>query len=135
MNNLLTSDKIYIKQSQISNAGRGVYARVEIKKGEIIEICPIIEIGENDPSSSGEGILITYLYYFGETKQKALIALGFGAIYNHTYTPNAVYEIDEEQQTISFIAATDIEKDLEITVNYNQTSPEDTKPLWFDEAN
>jgi uncharacterized protein len=130
---LLPSDKIYISQSGISGAGRGVFARRDIKKGEVIEECPIIEVSEDDPSNPSEGILITYLYYFGENKEKSLVALGFGSLYNHTYNPNSFYRIDDKEQTITFIALIDIKKDEEITVNYNHENPADTSPLWFEE--
>lgn len=32
--------KVYISKSRIPKAGRGVFAAVDIKKSEIIEICP-----------------------------------------------------------------------------------------------
>jgi uncharacterized protein len=128
-----TSDKIYIKQSEIANAGRGVYAKSDIKKGEVIEVCPIIEISEHDTSNLNEGILITYLYFFGESREKALVALGFGSIYNHTYSPNSEYKIDEKEGTITFIATSDIKKDSEITVNYNGVQ-KNADPLWFDDS-
>ena len=93
MNKLITSDKIYIRQSRIANAGRGVYARRDIKKDEIIEKCPIIEVPKHDVANLRESILVTYFFYFGKNKERLIIALGFGSIYNHTYEPNATYKI------------------------------------------
>ena len=132
MKNLLPSEKIYIKQSQIPKAGRGIYAKDDIEKGEVIEVCPVIEISEHDASNVKEGILTTYIYYSGKNKEKALIALGFGSIYNHTYAPNAQYRINDAEQTITFAAILDIKKDTEITVNYNHETTKDIKPLWFE---
>ena len=131
MNKILTSDKIYIAQSQIPNAGRGVFAKKHIKKDEIIETCPVIPLSPKETADITDGALITYLYYFGEEKERSLVVLGFGAIYNHTAEPNAVYKEHETEQLMEFIALEDIKKDEEITVNYNQHTPYDKTPLWF----
>ena len=128
----MSSDKVYIAQSTIPNAGRGVFARVDINKGEIIERCPIIEIPTDDQSSINETMLVTYIYYMGKNKSRLILALGFGSIYNHASLPNAVYKEMQKQKTIDFIAIQEIKKDHEITVNYNQGNKNDTRPLWFD---
>lgn len=134
MKKLFTSDKVYIRQSRILNAGRGVYARRDIKKDEIIEKCPVIEAPKHDMSNLRESILVTYFFYFGKNKERLAIALGFGSIYNHTYKPNATYKIKHTEKTIDFIALSDINKDDEITVNYNYGNPKDKSPLWFEVA-
>ena len=133
MKKLLTSDKVYIGKSRILKAGRGVYARCDIKKGEIIERCPIIEVPKYDMSKLRESILVTYFFYFGKNKNRLVIALGFGSIYNHAYKPNARYKIRHTEKTIDFISLSNIKKDDEITVNYNNyPNPKDKSPLWFE---
>jgi hypothetical protein len=131
---LLASDKVYIGKSRILNADRGVYARRDIKKGEIIERCPIIEVPKNDTSSLKESVLVTYFFYFGKNKERIAVALGFGSIYNHSYKPNATYKIKPGEKTIDFIALNDIKKNDEITFNYhNSSNPKDkNNPLWFE---
>ncbi len=113
------------------DAGRGVFARVAIKKGELIEKCPVLEIPEHDMAGLSESILVTYFYFFGKNKERMVIALGFGSLYNHIYTPNAMYKGNEKEQTIDFIALRDIKKDEEITVNYIQGKQKNKHPLWF----
>jgi len=132
MKKLPTSDNIYIKQSKILNAGRGVYARGNIKKDEIIENCPIIEVSKHDTSNLKESILVTYFFYFGKNKERLAVALGFGSIYNHSYKPNAKYKIKHKELSIDFIALSDIKKNEEITFNYKQGNPKNKRPLWFD---
>ncbi len=134
MKKLLASDKIYINKSGILNAGRGVYARRDIKKGGIIERCPIIEVPQNDTSNLKESVLVTYFFYFGKNKERLAMALGFGSIYNHSYKPNATYKILPKEKTINFIAMDDINKNDEITFNYsNCRNPKGKKdPLWFE---
>ena len=123
--------KQYISHSKIPKAGRGVFAGGEIQKGEVVEICPFIEIPQQELKSIEESVLINYVYFFGREKERLLIALGFGSIYNHTYSPNAKYKINSKEKTIEFIATHDIKKDQEITVNYIQGNSENI-PLWFE---
>ena len=112
------------------DAGRGVFARIAIKKGELIEICPVIPIPEHDVASLSQSILLTYFYFFGKQRERMVVALGFGSLYNHTDTPNATYKEREEEQAIAFIALQDIQKDEEIMVNYVQEK-NNKNPLWF----
>ncbi|HVZ67073.1 MAG TPA: SET domain-containing protein-lysine N-methyltransferase [Patescibacteria group bacterium] len=132
MNKILPPKKIYVGPSDIAKLERGVFAANSIKKGELIEMCPIIELSEYDTMGITDNILITYSYYFGKKKEKSLIALGFGSIYNHTRTPNATYKIKAEESVIEFIAIKDIKRDEEITVNYNYANPNDKTPMWFE---
>ena len=131
MKKLLASDKVYVSKSRILNAGRGVYARCDIKKGEIIERCPIIEISKHDTSNLKESMLVAYFFYFGKNKERIAIALGFGSIYNHTDKPNIIYKMKPREEVIDFIALTNIKKDDELTFNY-YNSKDKKNPLWFE---
>lgn len=124
-------DRLYVSESKIPSAGRGVFAGGAIKKGEKIEVCPFIEIPENETEAIEQSTLINYVYFFGEKKEQMLLALGLGSIYNHSNTPNALYEIKPEEKVIEFRALKDIKKGEEIVVNYKQDSP-DSLPLWFE---
>ncbi|HUQ84861.1 MAG TPA: SET domain-containing protein-lysine N-methyltransferase [Candidatus Limnocylindrales bacterium] len=134
MNKLKTSDKIYVAESKIPDSGRGVFARIGIKKNEVIESCPVIEVPPHDVANLSESVLVTYFYYLGKNKERVLITLGFGAIYNHTYTPNAMYEERLNAGLIDFVALKDISKDEEITVNYNSENSGNKNPLWFEKS-
>ncbi len=129
---ITTSDKIYVDTSRIPNSGRGVFARVGIKKGEIIERCPVIDVPSGDVANLSESVLNTYFYYLGKDRERVLITLGFGAIYNHTYAPNATYIEKLNEGIVEFVAIKDISKDDEITVNYNTGNPKGKNPLWFE---
>ena len=133
MKKILTSDKIYVNESKIPNSGRGVYAKNDIKKGEIIENCPTIKVSKHDAANLTETILVTYFFYFGKKKEQLTVALGFGSIYNHTNKPNAKYKINPLENTIDFIALKDINEDDEITINYSPSGNSKNKnPLWFE---
>lgn len=132
MQNLYSSEKVYVKNSHVADAGRGVFAKYEIKKGEIIETCPVIEISTGDASAINESILLTYFFFHGKKKEKVWLALGFGSLYNHSYAPNASYTISEPDNTIEFVATGDIEADSEITFDYKFGNPQNQEPLWFE---
>ena len=132
MKKLFTSDKVYISRSGILNADRGVFARSDIKKGEIIERCPIILVPRYDMSNLNESILVTYFFYFGKNRERLAIVLGFGSIYNHSYEPNATYKIKLRERAIEFSALKEIKKDTEITFNYKYGNPKNKSPLWFE---
>ncbi len=125
----LYANKIYIKKSNIPKAGRGVFAIKTINKGELIEECPVIEIPLDDASNLKESALVNYFFYWGSNNERLAIALGSGSIYNHSYEPNATYKKYSRSKTIQFIAIRNIQKDEEITTNYNFGNPKDkTKP-------
>ena len=130
MDKLSTSDKIYVSKSVIPGAGRGVFAKGNIKLGELIERCPVIEIPEGDSSLLTETILVTYFYFLGKKKERVTLTLGFGSIYNHSYTPNAIYKDKHRQRAIDFVAIKPIKKGEEITVSYNP-GKKNKNPLWF----
>lgn len=95
--------------------GRGVFALRSFKKGELIESCPVILLPVKLANKSDE--LETYVYGWDDKKDALL--LGYGSIYNHSYTPNTRYEENFKAKTMEFIAYTDIAVGDEIVVTYN----------------
>lgn len=126
------SSKIYLTNSKIEKAGRGVFASVDIEKDEVIEICPVIVLPKEQTRIFKETALHNYYFMWGEQLAFVAIALGYGSLYNHSYSPNATYK-KQENLTLQFIAIKDIAKDEEITVNYNYGNPNDKTKLWIDE--
>lgn len=112
------NDKIYIAKSRIKGAGRGVFALADIKKNEVIEGCPVIIFNNEDDGLVTQTIL--QYYVFEHTKKTSLLALGFGSLYNHSLTPNARYEIEENElgSVLYFVAKRKILKGEEIYINY-----------------
>ncbi|NCN58987.1 SET domain-containing protein-lysine N-methyltransferase [Candidatus Roizmanbacteria bacterium CG22_combo_CG10-13_8_21_14_all_38_20] len=120
--------------SKIKNAGRGVFASQNISKDEVIELCPIILIDEKEVSDLRKTELHNYYFMWGDDKKnhKAAICLGFGSLYNHSYAPNALYQKRKDDGTIEFFVIKNIEKDEEISVNYNYGNPQDKSKLWIE---
>lgn len=131
MKKLTPSVKTYVAESAIANAGRGVFAAANIKKDEVIEICPVILVPKSDMSSLKKSFLVNYYFYIGKDNSMLAIALGFGSIYNHSYEPNATYKKNLKERTITFFAIKDIKKGDEITTNYNYGNPKDKSRLWI----
>ncbi len=110
---------------------RGVMATKLIKKGEIIEVCPVIPFESGDWDKIRNSIL--YYYYFDWEDDKYALPLGYGVLYNHSYSPNAVYEFDEVNGNLVIRAYKDIPQEEEILINYNYV-PTDNAPIeWLTE--
>ncbi len=129
--NIYPSNKIYISESKVPKAGKGVFASKTIKKDEIIEECPVFVLPKTDYPLVKKTILRNYYFMWGKTT--AAVCFGYGSFYNHSYEPNATYRKNIKTQTIEFLAIRDINKDEEILVNYNYGKPEDKKTLWIKE--
>jgi SET domain-containing protein len=114
---------------KITKIGRGVFSKKEIKPNQTIEISPIIRI----PQSQIELIDKTDIhnYYFAMPDKSIGLALGYGSLYNHSYTPNAKYSEDNENNQFIFTCLKKINPGDEITVNYNG-NPNDKSKLWFE---
>ena len=108
--------------------GRGVFADRYIKKGELLEEAPVIMIPDQEWKKMKKSVLLNYVFRWGEDKA---VALGYGSLYNHSFTPNAKYITNIENQTIDFYARKDIQRDEQIFVNYNG-DPSDQSLIWFD---
>lgn len=127
------SSNIYVAQSSISKAGRGVFAAENIQKDEIIEVVPVLFLPLDDYKIAKKTRLKNYYFMWENEDQGAALALGFGSLYNHSYKPNATYKKIVNKDQINFISLKDIVEDEEITVNYNYGNPDDKTALWIDD--
>ncbi|MFT4664664.1 MAG: SET domain-containing protein [Polaribacter sp.] len=119
---------LYISESSI--AGRGVFSTEDIPAGSVIEICPVILIPPDQIKSIESTELFDYYFQWGEDEKSCAITLGYGSLYNHSFSPNARYYTDFESDTLDVIALLDISAGEEITFNYNG-EPDDMEPVWF----
>jgi len=120
---------IFVAHSQLH--GRGVFTGVSISAGSIIEICPILYLPAEDIGSLQNTVINDYYFEWGQDLEAGALALGYGSIYNHSFTSNANYQVDMEANILYIHALRDILPGEEITINYNG-NPEDDSPLWFD---
>lgn len=124
---------IQVKTSSLSNGefNRGVFATRDIKKGELIHEAPVIPYPNEDHEFIEKTILADYVFQYGANHTAVL--LGYGSLFNHSYTPNAMYEINFDQHTFDFYAYTEIKAGEEILINYNG-EVDCNDPLWFYET-
>lgn len=126
---LTPASKIGIGLSDIPGAGRGVFATARISAGELIEQCPVVVLTDKkDRGRLRKTGLVNYYFLWGDTERRAAICLGWGAVYNHSFTPNARFEKVIEDCHMDFIALRAIEPGEEILVNYNG-DPANTAPV------
>ncbi|MCB0525902.1 MAG: SET domain-containing protein [Saprospiraceae bacterium] len=112
--------------------GKGVFAGRDIEAGEVIEVCPILLFPKSELANVRQTVLDDYYFDWGEEGEWFAFCLGYGSLYNHSYTPNAEYGMDFEEQTIDFYCIKDIPAGEEILINYNGDSDNQTK-VWFEE--
>ncbi len=112
-----------IKICKVKNKGRGVMAVKNIKKGEVIEYCPIIILNNKDSAFMKKGSDTLHFYFLEQPDLKRnAFMLGYGSIYNHNdKDPNAEldYRGGQKQDYIFFRAIKEIKKGDEITWDYN----------------
>jgi uncharacterized protein len=116
---------------QSAGKGRGVFARRRIGRGEVVERSPLIVIPAAQWGLVESTVFCNYTFTWGRDGNDAAVALGYGSLYNHSYTPNARYVPRFADQALEFVALRDIEPGEEVTINYNR-EPGDRSPLWFE---
>lgn len=96
--------------------GNGVFACEPFKRGDVVEVCPLLRV----PTMSQ--LALTW-YYFRESRDEAkgtlALALGYGSLYNHSASPNAVAFFPTDENRVMIIhATTEINVDDEILIDY-----------------
>lgn len=127
----LQNAPIYFAPSDVH--GTGVFAAEPIEEGAVIEICPVILFSKAQLPHVRQTVLDDYYFDWGDDGEQYAFALGYGSLYNHSYTPNADYGMDFENNTIDIYALRTIQPGEEICINYNG-SPEDQSRVWFEEG-
>lgn len=109
--------------------GLGVFAVTDIAAGTTIERAPVLEFPTNDLySPAGTALIASYV--FARSTDTVGLTLGFGSLYNHSWSPNATYE-DLPGNVKHFYAVIAINAGDEVTINYNG-AVDDESPVGFD---
>jgi len=122
---VVTPTKIEIKESKLHN--QGVFASKDILVDEIIEICPLLQLGwrvkyQSDPVIK-QYIWLNISCNCKDCKEHGFVAyipLGYGSLYNHSDDENVSVEINWEEQTALFRASKTILVGEELFLNYNK---------------
>lgn len=114
-NTLYHNDKIEVRKSNIH--GWGVFAKNNIQPGETLEEVPFLIIPMSKYESSS--IFIDYRFNYPRNESKyQVMPFGYAGLYNHSESPNAMWETDENNEIFIFKSIRQINKDDEILVYY-----------------
>ena len=111
--------------------GRGVFTSKTIEKDTIIEVSPVIVMNSDARKLLDQTLLHDYIFEWGLNRDECCMALGYIAVYNHSYKSNCEYEMDYNRQVISIKTVRKIKADEELFINYNGDW-NNGKKLWFD---
>ena len=119
----LAPSKIILGWSKVH--GRGVFALQSIKKGEIVERCPLIQM-EYRSKYQLDPKIFEYMYAQPvcdciECKKHGMVfhmVLGYGMMYNHQDSPNTLWKFNYSQSWADVVCVKDIEPGEEIFVSY-----------------
>ncbi len=125
-------ESIYIRDTK--KYGRGVYSKSDIRAGQVIEISPVIPFLKEESESIKDTIISSYWFSWQTSNFDSALALGYGSLFNHSYTPNAAFYNNYDSLEIIFYALSNIKANEEIVINYNGNST-DKSFLWFDVIN
>jgi SET domain-containing protein len=108
----------HIVWGPIKGKGRGVFTTRRIKKGEIVEVAPVLPISKkNVPEDEVPDGWV--LDWDDEVKgQEYALALGYIMVYNHSTKPNIELESDLGEQLITAVAVRNIAAGEELTWDY-----------------
>jgi hypothetical protein len=114
-----------IRVSTASRFGRGLVTTRAVNAGEVLEACGLLVLPRR-----AEAAVRSWGYVF-DVAGRSAVAAGAVSFVNHSYRPNARYDVDEVAELVELSALVDIEAGAEVLVNYNG-DPDGDGPLWFD---
>jgi hypothetical protein len=100
--------------------GRGVFAGRDYRAGDLVEESPVvfIEHAFEELPDAMRKMVFNWGALSGNPAGHAL-ALGYGSLYNHDNPANMRYGADPQRGLLRFVAARDIGRGEELTINYN----------------
>jgi SET domain-containing protein len=107
-----------IKDSEILEKGeRGLFARKNYKKGDIIENCPTLKMGRNDLPNKNN--ILHHHFFKAHDLNYSLVSLGYCSIINHSNDKqNCTWRVSKDDNNIIMYAIKDIKKGEELYSNY-----------------
>jgi uncharacterized protein len=111
--------------------GRGVFTSENIEPGTIVETSPVVVMTAEERKLLDQTLLHDYIFKWGSDEQQCCMALGYVAVYNHSYSSNCEYEMDFEKEMIRIKTIHAITAGEELFINYNGDW-NDEAPVWFD---
>jgi len=92
-----------------------ITGKTQFAKGEIVEICPVIFVGEIAKTLDKIKDLI---FELDKAKSQWGLVLGYGSLYRHSAKPNLDYAYNPKGRQMYFITNRPIKLSEELTINY-----------------
>lgn len=102
----------------VRGKGRGVFTRKDIRKGEIVEVAPVIPISKAHVPDGEPPDMYVLDWDEDVPGREYAMALGYIMLYNHSENPNIELESDLRTKTITAVAMRGIEAGEELTWDY-----------------
>ncbi len=119
---------LYIDKSR--DKGKGVFIQENIPAKTLLETSPVIVMSKEERILLDQTLLHDYIFEWGANKDLCCMALGYVAMYNHSYTSNCEYEMDFEKAVILIKSIRFINAGEELFINYNGNW-NDPSAVWF----
>jgi hypothetical protein len=121
---------------EVTGKGRGIIALINFCSGQLVEKSPLIVLNENIKSYLEVGSYC-FPYWFDDNgipnkhSERFVLVFGHCSLINHSFNPNARWEINPHEKVLSLYAITDIIPGSEITMNYGVTKIQFDRLGWI----
>lgn len=109
------ANNLFVKPA--GRKGLGVFAHRNIRAGELVESCPLVELHGGLDTVKAVGLGNRYFEQDGQH----YISLGYGGLYNHSETPNLDWRHDH--RTLTFVTQRFIFAGEELVIRYADSVP------------
>lgn len=106
---------LYKDKSKIPEAGEGVYSKIPIAKGTIVEKANVLPMPSKKVVDTP---MMDYVFNNPYKIGEFLVAFGFGSMYNHSDNPHMTYAYCQDENKLIFTAIRDIKPNEEIYISY-----------------
>ena len=84
--------------------GRGVFASVDLPPDSVVEVAPVLLLHRADGDHAGSLARYVFEWDVDEDETAYAMALGWGAMFNHSGTPSCRYLRADDDHTIAHLA-------------------------------
>lgn len=94
-----------------------VSAKTQFARGEIVETCPIVQLGSEATAIDS---LRDIVFELDKTQDAWALVLGYGSLYGHSDEPNMEYAYNKKNKQMVFMATRPIKMGEELTIDYGE---------------
>lgn len=106
---------LYLGQSHITGAGKGVFTKIDISKDQTVEKACIVKIPVKNTDDTP---LSDYVFSNPYNKRENFVVFGYGSMYNHSDDPSIHYYYDKDKKCMVYEALRDIKAGEELYISY-----------------